>query len=115
VLLLVVSVHGYRMFRWQLVQRRTAAIHVAAGYTIAGRWIRHAPQPEDLVPQVGTPELPTALCLEIAQIRHNPGPLDQDLTRAERWTTAVLVVLAVAALVRFAEKVWMSGVWHGGP
>jgi hypothetical protein len=56
-------------------------------------------------PQVGTPELPPALCLEITQIRHNPGPLDQDLTRAERWTTAVLVVFAVAALVRFAEKV----------
>jgi hypothetical protein len=57
--------------------------------------------------------LPTALCLEIAQIPHNPGPLDQDLTRAERWTTAVLVVFAVAALARFAEKAWMFGVWHG--
>jgi len=101
VLVVVAGWYGWQMFRWQLA----AAIHVAAGYTLAGRWLRYAPTPEDLVPQAGsTPEWPTALCQEIARIRHQPGLLGVSLGQVEFWTCALLVVFWLAALARVLQK-----------
>jgi hypothetical protein len=98
--------YGVNMFRWQLQGRRAAAVHVAAGYIIAGRWLQHPPTPEELVPQgAGTLAWPTALCQEMARIRHAPSELDRSLKRIEFWTTAVLVGFWLVANLRLLQTV----------